>query len=297
EIARAFNARTTLVQVLVQPPTTDGTSSVDPLDWHLTKAEAEAYLAGVVRRLHQAGTEVDHTVLEGHAAAQIINFAHRHEVDLIALSSHGRSGLTGWNVSSVAQKIILHSHLSTLLVRAYQCVASEFTNLRYRRLMVTLDCSRRAECALPLATGLARLNVEVLLTHVVRHPEMPRREPPTRGDIELTDRVVQRNKSEAKRYFTFLQNRLSPDIPKSRPCLLVDRNVAVALHEFVDKENADLVIMSAHGHSGGSRWPYGSVATSFIVYGNTPLLIVQDLEPGELDRSRAEIAALEHKGH
>ena len=82
-----------------------------------------------------------------------------------------------------------------------------------------------------------------------------------------------------------------------RTCLVVHTSAAAALHDLVDEEHAGLVVMSAHGHSGGTRWPFGSVAASFIAYGYTPLLIVQDLSPDEVRRSRAEQAAMESKGH
>ena len=74
-------------------------------------------------------------------------------------------------------------------------------------------------------------------------------------------------------------------------------NVISTLHSVVEQEGADLVMLAAHGRSSESRWPYGSVATSFIAYGTTPLLIVQDLSQDELESTQAEMAAREHKGH
>ena len=51
------------------------------------------------------------------------------------------------------------------------------------------------------------------------------------------------------------------------------------LHRFVAEEQIDLVLLSAHGFSGQAQWPFGSLTQSFIEYGETPLLIVQDM-PG-----------------
>jgi len=53
----------------------------------------------------------------------------------------------------------------------------------------------------------------------------------------------------------------------------------------------------AHGETGERRWPYGSVTTSFIAYGNTSLLIMQDLPEGEIHATQAELAIRESKGH
>ena len=75
------------------------------------------------------------------------------------------------------------------------------------------------------------------------------------------------------------------------------RDVALALHELVDGHGSDLVIMSAHGYSGAHRWPYGGVATSMISYGNSLLLMVQDLGRSDVQLSQAEQMIQEHKGH
>jgi nucleotide-binding universal stress UspA family protein len=77
----------------------------------------------------------------------------------------------------------------------------------------------------------------------------------------------------------------------------VGRDVAVALHELVDKQGTDLIVLSAHGYSGASRWPYGSVATNLISYGNTPILMIQDLSRQDIRLSSAELATQEHQGH
>jgi hypothetical protein len=53
----------------------------------------------------------------------------------------------------------------------------------------------------------------------------------------------------------------------------------------------------AHGHSGERRWPYGSIASSFIAYGTTDLMIMQDLSGDEILQTKTEMAALETKGH
>ena len=63
------------------------------------------------------------------------------------------------------------------------------------------------------------------------------------------------------------------------------------------KSNADLILLAAHGSTGERRWPYGSVTTSFIAYGNTSLMIMQDLPDGEIRQTRAEMAVRESKGH
>ena len=63
--------------------------------------------------------------------------------------------------------------------------------------------------------------------------------------------------------------------------LLQERRASPALHDLVEREGVDLVVFNAHGYGGESRWPFGAVATSFIDYGTTPLLLVQDMPRAE----------------
>ena len=294
-VARACEAQVTLLRVLERTQAAGPTRSVDPLDWHIRRAEARAYLDGLSARLQKAGLRTESTLLEGQAAERIIEFVRSHDVSLIILSSHGRSGLSEWNVSSIVQKIILRAYVPVMIVRAYQPVASDLTGLRYRHMLIPLDGSQRAECALPLATTLARFHEsELLLVHVVRRPEIVRRAPPTQEDVELANRLTERNRLEAVRYLENLQPRLPLDV---RTRVLVSDNAAATLHDLVEQEEADLVVLSAHGYSGRTKWPYGSMVVNFIAYGTTPLLIVQDLSPDEVERTQAEMVTREHKGH
>jgi nucleotide-binding universal stress UspA family protein len=144
-----------------------------------------------------------------------------------------------------------------------------------------------------VARNLARFHeAQILLAHIVKRPEMPRRTPPTSEDVELADRLVERNRTEAVQYLDDLRSQLSGDVQVR---VLVSDHIAVTLHELVEQETIDLVVLSAHGHSGLTRWPYGSVVMSFITFGTTPLLIVQDLPQNELKPSPAEIASKEQR--
>lgn len=288
-VARAFQSQVTLVHVMDPPHRPNWARAVDPLNWRIRKAETESYLGDLALRLQQAGLRTERQVLEGQAAERIVEFSRKHDAPLIMLSSHGQSGLSGWNVSSVVQKVILRASTSIMIVRAYQPTSADVAGLHYRRLLVPLDGSQRAECVLPMAGTLARFHqAQVVLAHIVMRPEMPRRTPPTDEDVELADRIVERNRAEALHYLDQVKSQLSGDI---RVLVLVGDHVVATLHDLVDQEKIDLLLLTAHGYSGQTRWPYGSVVSSFIAYGTTPVLIVQDLPQGKIEPTRAEVAA------
>jgi nucleotide-binding universal stress UspA family protein len=297
-VASAFSARVTLLHVLEFPHVKGNEQAIDPLDWHLKKREAEAYLDHVAARLRENNLQVEEVIMDGLPAECVIDFAKRNEVDLIVLSTHGQSGLSRWNISSVVQKIVLHSYKSTLLVRAYRSTGTEFEGIRYHRVFVGLDCSMRAEYILPVAIKLAQFHkAQLILGTVIRKPEMPHRFPLSEEDENLIMRVVDRNYHAASHYFGQLYSMLSLQGIDLQTRIVISNNVMSALHEMVEQENADLVMLAAHGYSGEGRWPYGSIATSFIFHGNTSLLIMQDLSMDEIIKTMAEMAAREPKGH
>ncbi len=70
----------------------------------------------------------------------------------------------------------------------------------------------------------------------------------------------------------------SPDFAIHSEVLSSGR-VVDALEELMRREHIDLLILSAHGQSGGTRWPYGSVAGTLLQYGRGPVLVLQDVTP------------------
>jgi nucleotide-binding universal stress UspA family protein len=294
-LARAFGSRLTLLRAVARSDQIPGTPAVDPLTWQIMRAESLAYLDEVLVRLQEAGVETDRFLAEGGAAEQIVEFARAEGVDLIVLSSHGRSGLSEWNISSVVQKVVLRAFVPMLIVRAYRGVVDGLTDLHYRRLLLPLDGSRRAEYALPLAATLAQAHASALiLAHVVQRPEVARATPLSKEELSLVEQLTALNREAGAAYLADLEPRVGST---AETRLLVSHNPAPALHQLVREEGIDLVVLSAHGFSGSTKWPYGSVALSFIVYGSTPLLLVQDISEAEAEPSEAQRAARETKGH
>jgi len=297
-VAQATESRITLLHVLERPRGT-GELPADPLHWHIKKNSAKVYLDQITSRLNETGLDITNVILEGIPAELIIDYANNNNVDLIALSTHGRSGLSGWNVSSVVQKIILRAYKSTLLVRAYKPTEFQIDkSYAYRSLFVGLDCSPRSELVLPVAINLSEYhNAKLILGTVVRNPELIHHFPPSQTDVEYVNRISERNQQMAEHYFEQLSAQFSSTNVDLETFHVASDNVISTLHNIVDEKNADLVMLSAHGRSSDIRWPYGSVTTSFIAYGNTAILIIQDLQHDEVQNSLAELAARETKGH
>lgn len=294
-IARIGDPEIRLMRVSEPFGVTARLKMVDPVDWQIRKAEAASYLASITERLQNAGLHVSMQLHDGKPAEQIIEVAHSWDADLVMMSSHGQSGISPWNISSVVQQVMMRIHQSLMIIRAYRPVNAELTTLHYRKIFLPLDGSQRAEMPLKLAEALARSHEsEILIAHIVRQPELPRRTTASQEDLLLVNQLTERNREEALDYLENIKSRIDRTIQTK---LEVSPNISRTLHQIADENNVDLTIISAHGYSGDTRWPYGSVGLSFIVFGSTPLLILQDLPTNRIELTQAELVTKEIGGH
>jgi len=250
------------------------------LNWQIQKTKATLYLEEIKARFEGSNIRARAIVLEGLVTEGINDYAQKKGIKLIILSSHGRHGLTQWGISSITQKIVMSASTSVLIVRARQqnFPVGELSAISlYQHILVPLDGSQRAEHVLPIIMQLALAHKpKIHLVHVVQPPEMARQMPPAREDVDLSNRVVARNKEEAEHYFEQVKSRSYLEGIDVQTHLITSDHTTAALYQVVEQENIDMVTLSAHGYSGKHQWPYGSVVNNFILYGNVALLIVQD---------------------
>lgn len=82
--------------------------------------ELQNYLQQVALRLQAAGHQTQTVIRFGQPADEIIAYAEETGCDLIAMSTHGRSGLGRWVYGSIADKVLRGSTIPVLLVRAQE---------------------------------------------------------------------------------------------------------------------------------------------------------------------------------
>ena len=82
------------------------------------KEKAKGYLAKVGEGLKGKGATVKTKVAVGKAADEIIETADQINIDLIAMSTHGRSGLGRWAFGSVTEQVLREGNVPILIVRA-----------------------------------------------------------------------------------------------------------------------------------------------------------------------------------
>jgi len=286
-VARALGAPLTLLRVLEGRNT--GGAPPDPLEWDLKRREIREYLERMAARGRDRGP-VETEVIEGQAAEEICRWSRHHGMALTVLCSHGVSGETGWSLASTARKLVEGAPGSFLLVPAAAAVADPVA--RYRRLLVPIDGSARAESVLPLARRLAEAHgAELILAHVVPAPELTEIAPLDAEDLELQARLVRRNERVANAYLDRLRAQLSESPVPVRALVLSGGDVRGRLATLIAEEHVDLVVVASHGRTARADLPLGSVTAYLVEHAAAPLLIVR--RPASASMKRVAPAARE----
>ena len=85
------------------------------------EAESQDYLSRTADKLKQEGLAVETAILVGRAADEILGYASQNQVDLIIMSTHGRSGISRWVMGSVADRVLRHSAVPVLIIAPAGC--------------------------------------------------------------------------------------------------------------------------------------------------------------------------------
>ncbi len=125
-LAKSLNSSVTLFRVVVFP-TRD--FDVIPMEGAVSRevsASAKRYLEHVAGSIRRTGVTVNTDVGSGRVADAIIDYAAKNEIDLIVMSTHGRSGAARWLIGSVAEQVVNRASVPVFLVRTRNGNSSSF---------------------------------------------------------------------------------------------------------------------------------------------------------------------------
>lgn len=236
------------------------------------------YFEQVEKSVAQEGLRVETVRVVGAAHQEILRHAEENGFGLIAMATHGRSGLNRWVYGSVADKVLHASDLPLLLVRP----SGREKVLPQRRLLeslvVPLDGSELAEEALPFAEALAiRLELSITLVRVVPFPVIAYEgyEPLGYGYLPPDHKsMMEVIEASAKEYLEGVQARLRLQGHQVEAVAILG-HAASQIIDLAQRTEGSLVVMSTHGRSGFQRWVLGSVADRVLRASRRPVLLVR----------------------
>ena len=203
---------------------------------------------------------------EGQAASMIVDQAEQAEGTLIAMCTHGRSGISRWVLGSVAEKVLNATNNPLLVIRARPLESDSpdavsthserwATTVTIKAVTVPLDGSSVSEQILSHAKSIAKsLDVPVTLVGVAT---------PDSSEAEVAG------------YLDTAANTLRQDGVSSNETQLLHGDPADAILDMLQQSPDCLVAMTTRGRSGVKRWTMGSVTDRVVRYSGAPVLVVR----------------------
>ena len=296
-IAERTDAKVQLVRVLANgtffgmAAADDGTSvSAELLRSERDTALSELYaLAAECRAISKADITVD--LHAGPIADVLEGYARRHDVDLIVISAHGRSGISRLSLGSVTDSLIRHTTIPVLVVKPPTSYLNPQVSEAFKRIVVPLDGSTLAEQILPRVLTLAKLeDAEITLLNVLV-PQSYSQKEIVDSNLPWWDKDV----SLAQAYLFRMAGRLRRNGVAVTTDIVIGEHVANSIGDFASREKADLIAIATHGRGGLARMLRGSVADAIMHSARMSMLVFKPdnvVEKGwspSADVSRADL--------
>lgn len=221
-------------------------------------------------------------LLEGPVVPALIEYARRHDIDLIVSATHGRGGFSRALLGSVADELVRRSGLPVIALRP-NAPPSETAD-RISRIMIPLDSSELAERVIQPATMLAHATgAEIALFYALTPFYL------TSGAREPALRVA-RGMLERDRVAALLQLERIATTLRSRGLIVTIElsthdDAAIAIVRQAVRAGADLIAMATHGRSGVRRIALGAVGDRVLRSANVPVLLYRpDRKQAPLER-------------
>ena len=207
-------------------------------------------------------------VLVGYPAEEILKYIDENKVDLLMLSTHGKSGIKTWNIGSVASQVIHAAKIPIWIVPSELSEAVIYDKIPKRTIVIPLNGDKAPEEVIPYALSIAKqrgAESELVLVYVDAIPLTP---------INLTQIQQNKEKTEAiQKYLDDVVKRIKDSGISARSQILVGEP-AYEIIEYM-KDNPPQLIAMAAPRTGLSKMVYGSVAENIIqMIKKTPLLLV-----------------------
>jgi nucleotide-binding universal stress UspA family protein len=288
-LTRRCRGRVTLLYVAPEAPPSDTGDSAAARMTRRDRQLAESYLHGQRRRLTADGIDADVAIATGRPAAGVVSQAERLGVDLIALSTHGRSGIQALAHGSVADEVLHTSRTPVMLMRPADRWAAAPHDVE--RVIVPLDGSDEAEAALRVAEPLAAAGgLPVALVRCVEPPSLAFIADPIGVPHVGMEAMLAVLVQEARDYLDAVAARLR------RRGLAVTTQVSVgaaapSIAAYARASAANLVVLASQARAGWRRVLVGSVARRIAQTVPTPVIVCPIPQAPAVDERSPEHAA------
>jgi nucleotide-binding universal stress UspA family protein len=264
ELASTFNSE--LVLLYVSEPADE-----EHLHMH------QLYLERLAVKMKKQLKRVSPVVTSGKPVEEIVKYTQKNDIRLIIMASHGSSGIIPWAKEGVASKVTEAIGVPLLLIKETKRRRKTKEKHLISRILLPLDGSEAGEAAITRVKELkTRLGAEVILLDVVPTGRHLR----TVGGLDYIlypESEIETFKKEAREYLDKVYKRLQRGKKAKGELTIAIRTgeVAKEILSYAKKKRVSLIAISSHGHSGMTKWVFGSIAQKVIQDSPIPVLVVK----------------------
>jgi nucleotide-binding universal stress UspA family protein len=267
EAARRADAEIILLTAVQAVGIWDATATA--VNWEREEKAAHEYVKSAEERLQLDGLQVRSRALQGDPADAILTSAESEPAHLIAMSTHGRSGIMRWLVGSVADRVVQHSKVPVLLIRPREDKPDPSPT--FDRILVPLDGSAVAAGILPFVKEYARLyDASLVLYHAVQPVAYPGLET---ASTQVAGDLLQEMSREGEAMLQEASRSLESEGFQVSTAVSLEPAADGILHA-AEEAGATLIAIGTHGRSGLERTVLGSVANAVVRRSTLPTLII-----------------------
>jgi nucleotide-binding universal stress UspA family protein len=268
-VAEALGGSVVLVQALV--PTFSDKTPHDPVEWEIRKREAKSTLTDLSNSAGGTSGVIKTALLEGSIVDQICAYVSHRPQDITAVFR--KPAAPGWQAGDSARSVI-ESDIGSVLMIPMELETSKAKP--YKRIIVTLDGSSRAETAIPKAIRLAKAqNAEIILCHVT--PALKTggiRQ--TSGELKiLNEKIASNDRRVGEEYLSRLKSKMMDCGLQVSTCVSGNGDVRRGLLKLTEEQHADIIVIASHGESGHPDVPFGDTANYVMSRSPIPVLMVR----------------------
>jgi nucleotide-binding universal stress UspA family protein len=243
-------------------------------DWEDSEAEREAaYLNALARRIRdEHDLDVTPRLLAGEIVPAILHEVRHQGVGLVVMTTHGRAGFERLWLGSVADALLRELDVPVLVVRPDPDAPHSLAADGYRRVVIALDGSGRAEKAIGPALALAADDAHVTLLRMAA-PGAATTSPFVPFAPRMSDDEVRQRRAGAQAYLDGVVAGLGNRPATLDTAVVTDFHAARAILDFARDHAVDLIAMSTQGRSPVTRVVLGSSTDKVVRASNCPVLV------------------------
>jgi len=232
---------------------------------------ADSELAQIIEANQAKTFTLKEAKVKGFSAGQVIlEYAAKHDIDLIVMGTHGRRGPARMFLGSVTEEVLRQAICPVLTLRSQEHPPA---GAAMEKILVPIDFSEHSQAALSYAREIAALyGSQLQLLHAIEEPVYPYFYAPA-GGFSVAHRLDELRDKTNEALDKLLSETKGSDVQYEK--FVVTGRPAIEITRFAKEQGSDMIVIATHGLTGLERLLVGSTAEQVVRLADCPVFSVK----------------------